>query len=219
MYNPMPGADKIKILIVEDHRLVRDALQALISSMTGLSVIGTATNGKEAIQKIKSDTKPDVVLLDQDMPVLTGLETLEIIKKDFFGIKVILLTMMNTLDLVEAAIEKNVDGFLFKNASPDELTMAIHQVVQGQRYFTGEVAMILANKTKKILDHPLSKLSEREIEILKLIAKGQTSVEIGHHLFISPRTVDTHRNNIIQKIEVNGIAGLTEFAIKNKLVT
>jgi DNA-binding NarL/FixJ family response regulator len=215
----MSEQDKIKILIVEDHRLVREGLQALISFQSNLEVIGTATNGKEAIQKIKTEIKPDVVLLDQDMPVLSGLETLEIIKKEFIGIKVIMLTMMNTKELVEAAIENNVDGFLFKNTSLDELKLAIHQVVQGQKYFTGEVAMILANKSNKPEGHPLSKLSDREIEILRLIAKGMTSAEIGHRLFISPRTVDTHRNNIIQKLEVNGIAGLTEFAIRNKLIT
>jgi DNA-binding NarL/FixJ family response regulator len=214
----MTPVNKIKILIVEDHQLVREGLQALISTHAQFEIIGTAINGKEAIQKIKTGITPDIILLDHDMPVMSGLEALTIIKKDFFGIKVIMLTMMNTKDLVEQAIQAGVDGFLFKNSSLDELSLAINQVYHGQKYFTGEVALILMNKKANPDDALLSRLSDRELEILRLVAKGKSSVEIGALLFISPRTVDTHRNNIIQKLEVHGIAGLTEFAIKKKLI-
>lgn len=214
----MTPVNKIKILIVEDHQLVREGLQALISTHAQFEIIGTAINGKEAIQKIKTGITPDIILLDHDMPVMSGLEALTIIKKDFFGIKVIMLTMMNTKDLVEQAIQAGVDGFLFKNSSLDELSLAINQVYHGQKYFTGEVAHILMNKKANPDDALLSRLSDRELEILRLVAKGKSSVEIGALLFISPRTVDTHRNNIIQKLEVHGIAGLTEFAIKKKLI-
>lgn len=209
---------KIKILIVEDHQLVREGLQALISTHSDFEIIDTAINGKEAIQKIKTGITPDIILLDHDMPIMSGLEALAIIKKDFFGIKVIMLTMMNTKDLVEHAIEAGVDGFLFKNSSLDELSLAINQVYHGQKYFTGEVALILMNKKANPDDALLSRLSDRELEILRLVAKGKSSNEIGALLFISPRTVDTHRNNIIQKLEVHGIAGLTEFAIKKRLI-
>jgi len=209
---------KIKILIVEDHQLVREGLQALISTHSDFEIIDTAINGKEAIQKIKTGITPDIILLDHDMPIMSGLEALAIIKKDFFGIKVIMLTMMNTKDLVQHAIEAGVDGFLFKNSSLDELSLAINQVYHGQKYFTGEVALILMNKKANPDDALLSRLSDRELEILRLVAKGKSSNEIGALLFISPRTVDTHRNNIIQKLEVHGIAGLTEFAIKKRLI-
>lgn len=209
---------KIKILIAEDHQLVREGLQALISTHSDFEIIDTAINGKEAIQKIKTGITPDIILLDHDMPIMSGLEALAIIKKDFFGIKVIMLTMMNTKDLVQHAIEAGVDGFLFKNSSLDELSLAINQVYHGQKYFTGEVALILMNKKANPDDALLSRLSDRELEILRLVAKGKSSNEIGALLFISPRTVDTHRNNIIQKLEVHGIAGLTEFAIKKRLI-
>ncbi|MBK7437139.1 MAG: response regulator transcription factor [Saprospiraceae bacterium] len=209
---------KIKIFVADDHQLVREGLVALLETVDHFDLIGTAVNGQDLVHQLRFGVKPHVVLADHDMPQLTGLEALQIIKKDFIGIKFILLTMMQSRELIESCLQHDVDGFLYKNSSLDELVTAITMVARGQKYFTGEVTMALAHKNPVSANPELTKLSEREIEILKLVAKGLSSTSIGHQLYISPRTVDTHRNNIIQKLEVNGIAGLTQFAIKNKLI-
>lgn len=210
---------KIKILLADDHQLVRKGFLALLSEIDFVEVIGEAANGQEVIGWLRRGAKPDVVLLDYEMPLLNGLETLEQVKRDFFGVKVILLTMLNDRALIQTAVEKGVNGFLFKNASLDELREAIRRVARGETYFATEVTLTL------LKPHPpspgqaaLAQLTEREIEVLRLVAQGFSSTEIGAQLFISPRTVDTHRNNLIQKLGVNGIAGLVQFALKNKLV-
>ena len=209
---------KIKILLADDHQLVRKGFRALLEELDYVDVVGEAANGQEAIGLLRRGVKTDIALLDYEMPVLNGLETLDQIKRDFFGVKVILLTMLNQRELIQSAVEKGVNGFLFKNASLDELSEAIRRVSKGEQYFSSEVTLTLL-KTAQNPDHTLLRqLTEREIEVLRLVAQGFSSTEIGAQLFISPRTVDTHRNNLIQKLGVNGIAGLVQFAIKNKLV-
>ena len=209
---------KIKILLAVDHQLVRKGFRALLEELDYVEVVGEAANGQEVIGLLRRGVKTDVVLLDYEMPVLNGLETLDQIKRDFFGVKVILLTMLNQRELIQSAVEKGVNGFLFKNASLDELSEAIRRVSKGEQYFSSEVTLTLL-KTAQNPDHTLLRqLTEREIEVLRLVTQGFSSTEIGAQLFISPRTVDTHRNNLIQKLGVNGIAGLVQFAIKNKLV-
>ena len=210
--------NRIKVLLVDDHQLVRKGIRALLEELDFLEIIGEAANGQEAIDLLRNGAKPHVVLLDYEMPVLNGLEAAEQIKRDFFGVKIIMLTMLNSKDLIQSAVEKGVSGFLFKNSSLEELGAAIQRVAQGATYFTSEVALTLL----KPVHHPeaalLALLSEREIEVLRLVAQGFSSTEIGQQIFISPRTVDTHRNNIIHKLGVPGIAGLVQFAVRNKLV-
>lgn len=209
---------KIKILLADDHQLVRKGFRALLEELDFVEVTGEAANGQEVIGQLRRGVKADVVLLDYEMPLLNGLETLDQIKRDFFGVKVILLTMLNQRELIQSAVEKGVNGFLFKNASLDELSEAIRRVAKGESYFASEVTLTLLKPTHHPDQTLLRQLTEREIEVLRLVAQGYSSTEIGAQLFISPRTVDTHRNNLIQKLGVNGIAGLVQFAIKNKLV-
>ncbi|HRI60824.1 MAG TPA: response regulator transcription factor [Saprospiraceae bacterium] len=209
---------KIKLLLADDHQLVRKGFRALLEELDFVEIVGEATNGKEAINLLRSGVKPDVALLDYEMPVMNGLEATEQIKRDFFGVKVIMLTMLQSKELIQEAVEKGVSGFLFKNASIDELGEAIQRVARGEQYFTSEVALALLKPSQNPDAPLLAQLTERETEILRLVAKGLSSTEIGRQLFISPRTVDTHRNNIIQKLDVQGIAGLVQFALKNKLI-
>ena len=210
--------DKIKILLADDHQLVRKGFRALLEELDFVEIVGEAANGKEAINLLRNGAKPNVALLDYEMPQMNGLEATEIIKRDFLGVKVIMLTMLQSKELIETAVAKGVSGFLFKNTSLEELSEAIRRVAGGDTYFSSEVTLTLL-KTVHNPDAPLlALLSDREVEILKLVAKGLSSPEIGQQLFISPRTVDTHRNNIIQKLDVPGIAGLVQFAVRNKLV-
>lgn len=209
---------KIRILLADDHQLVRKGFRALLEELDFVEVTGEAANGQEVIGLLRRGIKADIVLLDYEMPLLNGLETLEQVKRDFFGVRVILLTMLNQRELIQSAVEKGVNGFLFKNASLDELSEAIRRVAKGENYFSTEVTLTLLKPAYNPGQALLRQLTEREIEVLRLVAQGFSSTEIGAQLFISPRTVDTHRNNLIQKLDVNGIAGLVHFAIKNKLV-
>lgn len=208
----------IKVMLADDHQLVRKGFAALLESLDGVDLIGDAANGRELLDMLRRGSRPDVVLLDCEMPVMDGLETLENIKKDYFGIKVIMLTMLNSRDMIQKAVDKGVNGFLFKNTSPNELADAVRKVARGENYFSSDVALTLLKPAHQPGRDLLAQLSDREIEVLKLVAQGFSSAEIGKQLFISPRTVDTHRNNLIQKLEVPGIAGLVQFAIKQHLI-
>ncbi len=209
---------KIKIIIADDHHLVRQGFKALLSDLGFVEIIGEATDGQQVINLLKAGKHADVILMDVEMPNLNGIEATEQIGRDFLGVKVIMLTMLNDKQVIENAVNKGAKGFLFKNSSLNTLSEAIEKVANGETYFSSEVANILLNKSQTPHNQLLNSLSEREIEILKLVTEGFSSTEIGEKLFISPRTVDSHRNNLIQKLQVNGIAGLVRFAMQNKLV-
>ncbi|MDO8366104.1 MAG: response regulator transcription factor [Saprospiraceae bacterium] len=209
---------KIKILLADDHQLVRKGFRALLEELDFVEIVGEAANGKEAVQLLRNGAKPNVALLDYEMPQMNGLEATVEIKRDFLGVKVIMLTMLQNKALIEEAVAKGVSGFLFKNTSLEELSEAIQRVASGDTYFSSDVTLTLLKPAHNPDAPLLALLSSREMEIIKLVTQGLSSTEIGQQLFISPRTVDTHRNNIIQKLEVPGIAGLVKFAVRNKLV-
>lgn len=209
---------KIRLVLADDHQLVRKGFAALLQLLDFVELVGEASNGREVLEIFRRDGRADLVLLDYEMPVLNGLDTLAQLKREYFGVKVIILTMIQDKAVIQEAIEKDADGFLFKNTSVETLSEAIRRVMRGEKYFSGEVTLALVKPTSLTADQGFEQLTEREIEILRLVAQGFSSTEIGAQLYISPRTVDTHRNNLIQKLEVKGIAGLVQFALKNKLV-
>ncbi len=209
---------KIKIWLADDHQLVRQGFKVLLEQMDQVEIVGESNSGKELIHFLREGSRVNIALLDVEMPIMGGIETLSIIKKEFFGTKVILLTMLNDKELIQKAHELGAEGFLFKNTNAKELADAIMRVSSGEKYFAPDVSLALLNQSKKIELKEGVVLSEREVEILKLITEGLSSTEIGQKLFISPRTVDTHRNNMIQKLEVNGVIGLVKYALQNKLV-
>lgn len=208
----------VKIILADDHHLVRKGLRTLLETLDFVEVVGEAANGKEVVSLLRGGAKPDVVVLDYEMPMMNGLETAAVIQREFFGVKTIMLTMLQQKTLVEDALAQGVRGFLFKDAALEEFEQAIRRVAQGDTYFASGVTMAILRPTAAPDADLLAQLSDREVEILTLIAQGLSSTAIGEKLFISPRTVDTHRNNIIQKLGVHGIAGLTQFALRNKLV-
>ncbi|MBK6998339.1 MAG: response regulator transcription factor [Lewinellaceae bacterium] len=210
--------DKIKILLADDHQLVRKGFRALLEELDFVEIVGEAANGKEAVTLLRNGAKPNIALLDYEMPLMNGLEATEEIKRDFLGVKVIMLTMLQNKALIEEAVAKGVSGFLFKNTSLEELSEAIQRVASGDTYFSSDVTLTLLKPVHNPDAPLLALLSSREMEIIKLVAQGLSSTEIGQQLFISPRMVDTYCNNIIQKLEVQGIAGLVQFAVRNKLV-
>jgi DNA-binding NarL/FixJ family response regulator len=214
-----PFTDKIRVIIAEDHELVRQGFVAMLEKLDFAELVGEAANGKQVIELLRNGKLADVVLMDIEMPVMNGIEAAEMIAKNFLSVKTVILTMLNDKDLIREAIDKGAKGFLFKNSPAHEFAEAIKRVAAGENYFSSEVAAILLNKKSSAHANPsVNELSARELEIIQLVAEGLSSNEIGEKLFISPRTVDTHRNNILQKLDLPNIASLVSFAYKNKLV-
>jgi DNA-binding NarL/FixJ family response regulator len=215
----MANADKIRVIIADDHEMVRKGFVSLLEKLDFAVLAGEASNGKQVLDLLRNGTRADVVLLDIEMPVMNGLETAAFIAKNYLTVQSIMLTMLNDRDMVEEAVEKGAKGFLFKNSPAHELGEAIKKVAAGETYYSSEVAAVLLGKKQgSQANTAISELSERELEIIKWVAAGLSSNEIGKKLFISPRTVDTHRNNILQKLELPNIASLVSFAYKHKLV-
>ena len=206
----------IRIIVADDHHLVRKGIVMLLSSLEGIEVVREGGNGEEILAWLRGGAshQADLALLDLEMPVMDGVETLKAIREEFPDIPAIILTMSSDVIRLQEAIKQGARGVLFKTASMNEFKDAIEKVCQGGTYFSSEVASLLLTAPQNTSD----RLSERETEILQLIAQGMSSNEIGEKLFISPRTVDTHRNNLIQKLEVRGIAGLIRYAIERKLI-
>lgn len=212
-----------RILLVDDHQLIIDGLKGFFVEHEKYKVVGEANNGAEAI-KLSDVLSPDVILMDIEMPEITGIQACEEIKRTKPEIKVIIVSMHQEKELIKKLVERGADGYLLKNSSKEEVLKAIDSVVEGQPYFSQDVTLSLLNKPNGHSPSVLSDsseieaLTEREIEILKLVAEGMTNKEIGDELFISHRTVDTHRTNLMKKLEVNNVAGLIRFAMKNGLV-
>jgi len=209
---------RIKVLLVDDHQIIIDGLKSLLKNNDEIAVAGEANNGREAL-RILDILEIDVVLMDIDMPVLNGIDTLKEISKRGSGQKVIILSMHNEAGMIKSLIDLGASGYLLKSCSQDEMIGAIKKVSTGQSYFSTDVTLALlkpANPSNPELKNEL--LTDRETEILKLIAAGFSNKEIGDKLFISHRTVDTHRTNLMKKLDVSNIAGLISYAIKNGIV-
>lgn len=208
---------EIKVILADDHELIIQGISGLIQGTDHIKVIGTACNGKKLIELLES-VVPDVILLDVEMPEMDGIEAAEIIKVNYPEIKIIALTVFNEIGIITALKKAGIHGYLLKNVSKDELLLAIKTVFEGKSFYSGEVTdNLLKNLTIKCKNIP-ENLTERELEILCLIAEGFSNSAIGDKLFISHRTVDTHRTNLMKKLGVNNIAGLVKFAIQNGLV-
>lgn len=206
---------EIRILLVDDHRIVLDGIKALLDDLDGFDCVATADNGQKALDLLRIFAV-DVVLMDIDMPVMNGMEATRAIKKDFPRVKVISLTQHSERGMVRQLLECGSDGYLLKNIDQQELADAIRKVMAGERVFSAEVEAGLEGKAVEKGANGLEvELTEREIEILTLIAEGLSSKQIGEKLFISPRTVDTHRTNLMNKLDIHNIAGLIRFALKN----
>lgn len=210
---------EIRLLLVDDHQVITDGLKSLLNNQPGIRVSATASNGKEALEVVRI-LGIDLVLMDIDMPVMNGLDATKLIKSTANPPKVIILSMHSEKGMVEELIETGVDGYLLKNSGKEELVSAIQAVMKGNKYFDSEVTLSLLAKKEPVSQTMKEyNLTKRELEILKLIADGFTNKEIGEKLFISHRTVDTHRTNLMRKLGTNNIAGLINFALKNNLIS
>jgi len=210
---------KIKILIADDHPVVRKGLWSCLSAKTNFKIVGEACDGVAAIQKVK-ELAPDVVLMDIDMPQKDGLEVTHVLRKESPNVKVLILSMQGNRDTVLRIIKAGARGYVLKDAPTDELARAIETVNAGEAFFSAPVAQIALNQYLTDTDEtkPLAKLSERESEVVALIAEGKSNKEIAMHLGIGVRTIETHRERIMRKLDIHSVAGLTRFAIANGLI-
>lgn len=209
---------KIKVLLVEGHQLFRNTLRTMLEGLDHIEIVWEAANVNEAINLLRNDIRPDVILLDNEMPEMNGLKATEIIKRNYFGARVILLTSLISKDLQEEVSKKGESCLLSKDSELNDLDDTIKRVAGFDTSISGDGNLNLLKPKTNSKAYLIAELSNRELEILKLVAKGKTSTEIGQQLFISPRTVDTHRNNIIQKLEVQDITGLVHFAVRNNII-
>ena len=211
-----------KIVIAEDHTILRAGLRALLAAQNGLEVIGEAGDGREAIRKVDT-LQPDLLLIDLSMPKLNGIDAIREIKSQHPKIKIIVLTVHKSDEYIIAALKAGANGYMLKDASQNELLLAIDYVLNGKTFLSpsisDKVVDAVLNTDKK--DKPaavLENLTAREREILKLVAEGNTNKKIAYHLCISLKTVEKHRSNLMKKLDLRNTAALTAYAIEKKMV-
>ena len=209
----------MKILLVDDHTLFRNGLRMLLDTLPGYEVVGEASNGKEFLELV-SINEYDIVFLDIEMPEINGIVAAKRALEINSDIKIITLSMYGDEEYYDQMIDAGAKGFLLKNTNLQEVKTAIDTVLSGANYFSQELMQNLLRNYKitKESKTPESELSEREIEILLLISEGLSNQEIGDRLFISKRTVEKHRANILDKTNCKNTAGLVMYAIKNQLI-
>lgn len=206
----------IQVLIVDDHPMVIEGLKTLLSDDDKVSVKTHFTNGKDTLDFLEKDTV-DVILLDVNLPDINGVEMVKLILDKRATISILGLSTYSEPSIINQMIKNGVKGYLLKNATSDELVNAISQVHQGNFYFGSEVQKILADSVSQE-SKDLPKLTRREKHILQLIAEGKTTNVIAEELFISPLTVETHRRNLMQKMEVSNAASLIKIAVEQNLI-
>lgn len=212
---------KTRILIVDDHKIIREGIRSMLSDVNFIEFIGEAENGQIAIELLKTMT-PDIILADINMPGMSGIEfTRETIGK-YPQMKIIGVSMHNDESHIRAMIEAGASGYILKNSGKEELVNALETVSRGSTYFSEEVKESIMNsllhKSPRDQSGAEVGLSDRELEVLELIAKEFTNNEIAEKLFLSPRTVDAHRRNLLEKTGSRNTAGLVRYAIEHNLL-
>lgn len=216
---------KTRILIADDHDLIRKGIKAMLDEIDDFVIVGEAENGQEAIEQTKK-LSPDIIIMDISMPVMTGIESIQIIKNDYPFVKTLILTIHCEVDFIEQIYKSGATGCLFKNAGKTEFELAIRTIMKGERYFCrGLSEAILQDyfnrKEESLQDVPPqdeNPLTKREIEILKLLAEDLSNQKIAAKLFISLRTVETHRKNIMQKLKLSSTVALVRYAVQKGIV-
>ncbi len=208
------SASTVRIVLADDHDLVRSGIKALLSMVDGVEVIAEARSGQELITLVESLT-PDLVMTDISMPGMDGITAIAHLKQSRPGVKLLVLSMYDTVDFVKRAVASGASGYLMKDAPPFELEQAVRSVMATGSYFSPTIAQRLLQPSEPTVSE---ELTERQIEILTLIAQGRASKEIAYDLGLSPKTVDVHRARIMERLQINDIASLTLYAVRKGLI-
>lgn len=212
----------IKIAIADDYKIFRDGLKVGLSADENLDVMMEADNGEDLLKALETNS-PDVILMDLKMPIMDGMETTKAVRKKYPAIKVLVVTMYEDDKFIIHMMENGANGYLLKNADPDEIRKSIYAVYENGYYFNDLVnkallkKLVLKNNLKPSFNQNIE-LTEREQEVLKLICEEKTAAEIGKEIFLSPRSVEGIRQRLIEKVGVRNTAGLVMFAVKNNVV-
>ncbi|MCX6135153.1 MAG: response regulator transcription factor [Ignavibacteriales bacterium] len=216
--------DKIRILLADDHMLIRSGIATLLQSIKDFVIVGEAEDGEDAVHKT-SELRPTVVVIDLSMPKLSGIEATKIIKKRYPETNVLVLTMHENEEYVYQILKSGASGYVLKSAGKDELATAIRAAAKGEKFFSPRISQLMAEGYVKRVEKGGQDaarvdvtLTRREREILALVASGLTNQQIADQLFISPRTVDTHRTNLMQKLEIHDLANLVRYAIEHGII-
>lgn len=213
----------IRVFLADDHAVVRDGLRALLEAQDDITVVGDAANGRQAVDQVRK-LRPDVVVMDIAMPELNGIEATQQIRESCPSTHVMILSMHSSPEHIFRALQAGARGYLIKESAGKEVAMAVRALHAGRRYFSRQI-------TDTVIDDyihqrqfssdqsPLGSLSPREREVLQLVVEGKSSVEIAEILFLSPKTVETYRSRIMEKLGIHDLPGLVKFAIQQGLTT
>ena len=210
----------IKVLVADDHPVVRKGLQTCLAKQGNLKIVGEAADGDEALRKAR-ELSPDVVLMDISMPGMNGLAVTEVLRKEAPDMKVLILSVHSNKEYIFRVIQAGAHGYVSKEAPPEELLRAIESVHEGEPHFSEDIARAALNEFVNTggKKEPFAQLTVREREVLVLIAEGQSNKEIADRLGIGVRTIETHRERIMRRLNIHSVAGLTKYAIANGLVS
>ncbi|MFP3898995.1 MAG: response regulator [Dehalococcoidia bacterium] len=213
---------KIRVLVTDDHAIVRDGVCALLALTDDIEAVGEATNGREALEMVAS-LSPDVALMDIVMPLMDGLEATRRLRKEFPETKVIVLTQYEDRDYVIPAIEAGASGFISKAAASSELTSAIRSVYRGDSFLSPSIARLLVDDYRQLAsvgrsNDTADQLTDREREVLKLLAEGHSTREIAQILVVSPKTVDRHKTNLMAKLDIHNRLDLFKYALRKGII-
>ncbi|MBA7700568.1 Oxygen regulatory protein NreC [subsurface metagenome] len=214
---------KIRVLVVDDHPIVRDGICSLLGLTPDIEVVGEASNGIEALEMVRK-LMPDVVLMDTAMPLMGGFEATRRNDKEFPGIKVLAFTQYDDKEYVFPVIESGACGFVSKTAAASELASGIRSIYRGDSFLSPSVAKLLVNQYQQAAsmvrtNDPYEQLTDREREILKLLAEGRTTQEIADMLVVSPKTVEGHKTNLMAKLDIHNRADLVKYALRKGIIT
>ena len=213
-----PGTP-LSVFIADDHAIVREGLAAVLASQPDIRIAGTAGNGREAVAKVLQ-SKPSVVIMDIAMPEMNGIEAARRIHADLPETRIVILSMHAGAEHVFQALEAGARGYVLKESAAREIVEAVRAVQLGRRYLSARVAEVLAERVgRRAATSPLDSLSARERQILKLVADGCSSARIAEMLHLSPKTVDTYRSRLMDKLNISDLASLVKFAIQHGLTS
>jgi DNA-binding NarL/FixJ family response regulator len=208
----------IKVLLADDHRVVTDGLRSLINGQADMRVVAVAGNGLEAVRRC-IDTRPDVAVMDQAMPEMNGTEAAQMIRARRSATRVIILSMHSNVEHVQRALQAGVNGYVLKSSAGDELVVAIRAVHAGRRYLSAPLTEELLDRMIDAAKDPMSLLSARERQVLKMLAEGHPVVRIAARLSLSRKTVETYRERTMEKLKLSDLPALVRFALKQGLIS
>ncbi|WP_312335940.1 response regulator transcription factor [Sphingobacterium sp.] len=215
-----------QLLLVDDHNLVRSGFQLILEAQEDITVIAGVENGQKALDYLKGASQPDIILTDIHMEVMDGIQFIQAVKREYPTIKIVVLSMEDNIQIVQEVLNLGADGYLSKDSNVEEILFGIQQIIRGQQYVSAALSIELIKNLPKYAHLDVDRaalmkiydISERELSVLELIAEGHTNAEIADRIYLSKRTVEGHRQQLIEKTGSKNTAGLVRFGFQKKLL-